>query len=52
MDSTETLINHGDEISLVMLINKLQSIEDVEQFRVLPTEKVDEILKDTPGLSA
>ena len=48
MDSTETLINHGDEISLVMLINKLQSIEDVEQFRVLPTEKVDEILKDTP----
>ena len=48
MDSTETLIDHGDEISLVMLINKLQSIEDVEQFRVLPTEKVDEILKDTP----
>ena len=48
MDSTGTLINHGDEISLVMLINKLQSIEDVEQFRVLPTEKVDEILKDTP----
>ena len=48
MDSTETLINHGDEISLVMLINKLQTIEDVEQFRVLPAEKVDEILKDTP----
>ena len=46
--SNETLIDHGDEISLVMLINKLQSIEDVEQFRVLPTEKVDEILKDTP----
>ena len=48
MDSNETLIDHGDEISRVMLINKLQSIEDVEQFRVLPTEKVDEILKDTP----
>ena len=48
MDSTETLINHGDEISLVMLINKLQSIEDVEQFRALPAGKVDEILKDTP----
>ena len=46
--SNETLINHGDEISLVMLINKLQTIEDVEQFRALPVEKVDEILKDTP----
>ena len=46
--SNETLIDHGDEISLVMLINKLQSIEDVEQFRSLPTEKVEEILKDTP----
>ena len=46
--SNETLINHGDEISLVMLINKLQTIEDVEQFRALPAKKVDEILKDTP----
>ena len=46
--SNETLIDHGDEISLVMLINKLQSIEDVEQFRSLPAEKVEEILKDTP----
>ena len=40
--SNETLINHGDEISLVMLINKLQSIDDVEQFRSLPTGKVEE----------
>ncbi len=46
--SNDTLIGHGDEISLVMLINKLQTIEDVEQFRRLPTEKVDRILKDTP----
>ena len=46
--SNETLLEHGDEISLVMLINKLQSIEDVEQFRSLPPAKVDEILKDTP----
>ncbi|MGN1181156.1 MAG: alanine-zipper protein, partial [Suilimivivens sp.] len=46
--SNETLIEHGDEISLVMLINKLQTIEDVEQFRNLPAEKVDRILKDTP----
>ena len=46
--SNETLLEHGDEISLVMLINKLQSIDDVEQFRSLPTGKVEEILKDTP----
>ena len=42
------MLEHGDEISLVMLINKLQSIDDVEQFRSLPTGKVEEILKDTP----
>jgi len=46
--SNDTLIGHEDEISLVMLINKLQTIEDVEQFRRLPSEKVDRILKDTP----
>ena len=42
------LIGKQDELSLVMLINKLQSIDDVEQFRSLPAEKVEEILKDTP----
>lgn len=30
-----------------MLINKLQTIEDVEQFRRLPAQKLDRILKDT-----
>lgn len=44
----EILLEHGDEISLIMLINKMQTIEDVEQFRKLPAEKMDEILKDTP----
>ena len=34
-------------IPIVMLINKLQTIDDVEQFRALPAGKVDEILKDT-----
>ena len=46
--SNEILLEHGDEISLVMLINKLQSIDDVEQFRSLPAQKLEEILKDTP----
>ena len=40
--SNEMLIDHGDEISLVMLINKLQTIDDVEQFRSLPAGKVKE----------
>ena len=40
--SNETLIDHGDEISLVMLINKLQTINDVEQFRSLPAERLEE----------
>lgn len=44
----DTLLEHEDEISLVMLINKLQTIEDVEQFRKLPADKVDRILMDTP----
>ncbi len=46
--SNDILIGHEDEISLVMLINKMQTIEDVEQFRKLPAEKIDRILKDTP----
>ena len=46
--SNETLLEHGDEISLVMLTNKLQTIDDVEQFRSLPAKKVEKILKDTP----
>lgn len=31
----------GDEISLIMLINKLQSSEDIESFRNLSREKMD-----------
>ena len=46
--SNESLIEHGDEISLVMLINKIQSIEDIELFRKLPAEKLDRIIKNTP----
>ena len=37
-----------DEISLVMMINKLQTAEDIEKFRQLPGSEMDAILKDTP----
>lgn len=46
--SNEELLAKKDEISLVMLINRMQNNKDVESFRRLPSEKVDEILKKTP----
>ncbi len=46
--SNEELLDKADEISLVMLINKLQTPEDVEKFRQIPPYKLEEILKETP----
>ncbi len=46
--SNEELLAKRDEISLVMMINRMQNIADIEEFRKLSTQKVDEILKDTP----
>ncbi len=46
--SNEELLEQSDEISLVMLINKLQTPEDVEKFRRIPPQKLQEILNETP----
>lgn len=46
--SNEELLAKGDEISLAMLINKIDGIEAMEEFRRLPDERMDEILRDTP----
>lgn len=46
--SNEELLARGDEISLTMLINKLQTLEDVSAFSGLPAEQIKDILKDTP----
>ncbi len=46
--SNEELLNKKDEISLVMMINKLQTPVDIEALRKVPAEEVEEILKDTP----
>lgn len=46
--SNEALMEKRDEISLVMIINKLQTAEDIEKFRQLPGSEMDAILKDTP----
>ncbi len=46
--SNEDLMNKRDEISLVMLINKLQTATDIEAFRRIPAEQLEEIIKDSP----
>ncbi len=47
--SNEELLARKDEISLIMLINKLQTKEDEEKFRRLPIDEMDTILKNAPG---
>ena len=37
-----------DEISLVMMINKMQTKEDIAAFRLLPAGDIDAIVKDSP----
>ena len=46
--SNDALIAGGDEISLVMLINKLQSKQDLQEFQKLPMDKLSAMLNDTP----
>ena len=46
--SNEQLLEKGDEISLAMMINKIQSAEDISVFEGIPKRRVDRILKDTP----
>ncbi len=46
--SNEELLEKADEISLVMLINKLQTPEDVEKFRRISPQELEEILRETP----
>ena len=46
--SNEDLLSKEDEISLIMLINKMRQIEDVKEFRELPADKINKILANTP----
>ncbi len=46
--TNEELLAKKDEISLVMMINRMQTSEDIEIFRNLPSDTVENILKDTP----
>lgn len=46
--SSSELLERGDEMSLVMLINKIQDVKDLEGFLQLPAEEVERIVKDSP----
>lgn len=46
--SNEELLAKGDEISLVMMINRMQNEADIEDFRQLPVREVESILERTP----
>lgn len=46
--SNEELLDKADEISLVMLLNKMQTPEDITEFRQIPPETMDSILRETP----
>ncbi len=47
--SNEALMAKKDEISLIMLINKLQTEKDVEDFWRLPGGEIEAMLQDTPA---
>ncbi len=44
----EELLNRGDEMSLIMLFNKIQNALDLEEFLKLSPEQLSEIIKNTP----
>lgn len=47
--SNEELLARGDEMSLIMLINKIQDAGDLAIFNQLPRHDVERIIKDSPG---
>lgn len=46
--SNDELLSRGDEMSLIMLFNKIQDSIDLSEFLKLPHKRLDEIIKDTP----
>lgn len=44
----EELLNRGDEMSLIMMFNKIQDAVDLEEFLELSPAKLNHIIKDTP----
>lgn len=46
--SNELLLERGDEISLIMLFNKIQDMVDLSEFLKLPRGKLNAMVRDTP----
>lgn len=46
--SNEELLSREDEMSLLMLINKVQKAEDFKEFLDLPREKINQMVTDAP----
>lgn len=46
--SNQELLQRGNEMSLVMLINKIQDTADLERFIRIPPDKIDRIIQDSP----
>lgn len=46
--SDQELLDRGDEMSLIMLINKIQDMSDMENFIRIPADKLNRIIRDSP----
>ena len=46
--SNEFLLSHADEISLIMMFNKLQNADDISKIQQIPPEQINEIISETP----
>ena len=46
--SDEELLSREDEMSLLMLINKFQTADDISNFKEISKDKIDAIIQDSP----
>ena len=46
--SNQELLDHRDEMSLIMLLNKIQTVADLSEFFTIPPEEINRIVKDSP----
>ena len=46
--SDQELLDRGNEMSLIMLINKIQNTADLERFIHIPPDRLDRIVKASP----
>ncbi len=47
--TNQELLKRGNEMSLIMLINKIQGSADLEEFIHIPADELDQIIRNSPG---